>query len=63
MRYAVLRDAAHELRTDAVADGEEEHQEGEGLQRSGHRDADLADDHRRDQRRRHRAEADALEGE
>ena len=63
LRNAVLRDAAHELRADAVTDGEEEHQEGEGLERSGDRNADLTDDHRRDQRCRYSAETDTLEGE
>ena len=58
----VLRDAAHELRSDAVTDREQEHQEEERLERTADRDPKLSDDHRRDQGRGHRSETQTLIG-
>ena len=63
LRKSVLRDAAHELRSNAVADGEQEHQEEDRLERTADRDPKLADDHRRDQRRGDRSKTKALVGE
>ena len=63
LRNAVLRDAAHELRSDAVADGEQEHQEKHRLERTADRDPELSDDDRRNQRRGHRPETKSLVGE
>jgi hypothetical protein len=63
LRYSILRDAAHELRSDPVADGEQEHQECERLEWPADRDAELADEHRGEQRRGHGPEAETLVGE
>src|SRR6185295_3456979 len=63
LRHAILGDAAHELRAHPVADGEQEHQEEGGLDRPGNRDAELTDEDRGNQRRRHRAKAQPLVGE
>ena len=63
LRQAIPGDAAHELRSDAVADGEQEHQEDRRLERLGDGDAELADQHARQQRRGDGSEADALERE
>ena len=63
LRQAVLGDAADELRPDAVADREQEHQEDRRLEGLVDGDPDLPDDDTGQQRRRDRPEADALEGE
>ena len=63
LRKAILGDAAHELRAHPVADGEQEHQEEEGLERPRNRDAKLTDEDRGNQRRRHRTKTQALIGE
>ena len=63
LRHAVLGDAAHELRPDAVADGEQEHEERKRLERLVDRDADLPNHHAGDQGGGHRSQADALVGE
>ena len=57
LRQTILGDATHELRPDRVADRKQEHEEEERLQRPRDRDAELADDHCRDQRRSHCAKA------
>ena len=51
------------MRSDAVADGEQEHQEEERLERTADRDLELSDDHRGDQGRGHRSEAKTFVGE
>ena len=56
---SILGDATDELRTDAVADREQEHQEEHRLDVRRDRDAELADRHRRKQRRSHCTEAKA----
>ena len=63
LRKPILRNAAHELRTDAVADGEQEHQKEERLERRRNRDAELADDYRGNQRRGYRSKTETLVGE
>ena len=63
LRQAVLGDAAHELRPDAVADREQEHEERKRLERLVDRDPDLPDHDAGDQSGGHRSEADALVGE
>ena len=63
LRNAVLRDAAHELRTHPVTDGEQEHEEERRLERRRNRNSELPDDHRGDERRGHRAKAEAFVGE
>jgi hypothetical protein len=60
LRHAVLRDAAHELRADAVADREQEHQEEEGLERARDVDPELPDNDGGDERCRHGAEPETL---
>jgi hypothetical protein len=60
LRQTILRDAADELRSDRVADGEQEHQEDGRLQGLGDRDPDLADQDTGEQRGGHRSKSDAL---
>jgi len=59
LRYSVLRDAPDELRSNAIADGEKEHQEKRRFQRPRNRNANLADDHGGNERRGDRAKAQA----
>ena len=63
LRNSILGDAADELRSNPVADGEQEHQEEGRLERTRNRDPELADDHRGNQRRGHRAKTEAFVGE
>ena len=63
LRKSVLRDAAHELWSNAVADREQEHQEEDRLERTAYRDSKLADDHRCNQRRGHRSQTKTFVGE
>ena len=59
----VVGDAADELRPDAVADREQEHEEHRRLERLRDGDPDLSDQDTGQERRRDRPQTDALEGE
>ena len=61
LRQSILRYAAHELRSDAVADGEEEHEEDRRLEGLRDGDPDLSDQDPGQQRRGDRPQADAPE--
>jgi hypothetical protein len=61
LRHAVPGDAAHELRPDGVADGEQEHQEDRRLERLRDGDPDLPDQDAGQERRGDRSQADALD--
>ena len=63
LRQSVLGYAADELRAHRIANGKQEHQEEEGLERASNRDPELADDHGSDQCRRYRPKAQAFVGE
>ena len=63
LRQAVLGDTAHELRPDAVAHGEQEHEEHGRLERLRDRDPDLTDDDAGQQGGGDRPQPDASEGE
>src|SRR5207248_11606659 len=63
LRQAAARNPAHELRPDAVADGEQEHEERKRLERLVDRDADLPNHNGGDKGGGDRSEPDPLEGE
>src|SRR5512133_3875361 len=63
LRQAAAGNPAHELRPDGVADGEQEHEERERLERLADRNPDLPDHDGGDQSGGHRPEADPLVSE
>ena len=63
LRQAILGDAAHELRPDAVADGEQEHEERKRLEGLRDGDPDLPDQDAGQQGGGDRPQADTLERE